>query len=334
MLRNFLKAAGLAVSLALMFSTVHADESSTLEAIRADLQSGSLRPLLTRQTVISVPGVTLEQWWADVHIHRFAVTGFNANSRRYAARLRLHFRSQSAPPESEYITFIRVAGRVGDDYTVDQFLDYSTGLDLVALADEKGWLASRSGKRFLEALSQTPDAAILAHLAEGRQPALALWLAQCSGQPCEPVAMAAQPTSQTATLWQLQQAFERGAKSTVDQQLTRLREALGDDPWLWHVAGIYARHHQHCDWVEKGLRRAWQNTPQNRELADSTLQCVLAMISVDQPQLAHDGTSFLDHMSDEIGDEALSSAIMRFYRAQHRPRPVALDPWVANPEGE
>ncbi|MZR61809.1 hypothetical protein [Alcanivorax sp. DP30] len=314
--------------------SVYASETDTLAAIRADLQTGSLRPLLSRQTIVNLPQSLQEKWLAEVRFETFAVTGFNQNSERYAARVRLHLAEGEGTDNIASVTFIRVAGTPGTQYTVDQFYDYATGLDLVSLRSQQAWLASRSGEMFMTTLSQDPGNPDLAKLAQGRAAPLALWLAQCSDKPCELAALQAQIDTGQPALWQLRKAFADNDRSAVDSQLSALRSALGDDPWFWQITGIYARHHQHCDWVVVPLQDAWKEQPNSRSLADSALQCSLAAIPQNVETLDARGTVFLDRLSEQLGPQRLSAAIKRYYQHQQRVTPGALSPWMSETTGE
>lgn len=307
---------------------VQATETATLAAIRADLQAGSLQPLLSRQTIVRLPRVMLDKWLADIHFQSFAITGFNENGERFAARLRLHLEEKREAGNQSGVTFIRVAGTPGANYTVDQFYDYTTGLDLETLQSRKEWLGSEHGAAFMSTLSRDPGSVSLGELAEGKGVALALWLAQCSGQPCESVALKAQVETAQPALWQLQRSFAEGDRAAVNIHLASLRSALGDDPWLWHIIGIYARHEGHCRWVKQAMQDAWRQQPNNRALADSTLQCTLASLTDDNATLDAKGTGFLDRLSEGIGSGNLSEAIDRYYQQHTRARPDALSPWM------
>lgn len=72
----------------LLAQTVSAD-SRTLATLRADLASGSLQPVLARQALVPVPDRVVARWVQDVDIKQFAITGFNENRERFAARVRL-----------------------------------------------------------------------------------------------------------------------------------------------------------------------------------------------------------------------------------------------------
>ncbi|MQX54026.1 hypothetical protein [Alcanivorax sediminis] len=312
---------------------IHAAESATLSAIRADLQTGSLNALLKRQAVVGVPTFILEKWLIDTRFQSFAVTGFNENPERFAVRLRLHFSAYEANEVSP-VAFIRVAGRSGKRYTVDQFHDYTTGLDLVALESQQEWLTSADGKEFLSTLSNTPEADVLSGLAQGRSPVLALWLAQCAGQPCETIALAAQREGPEPAVWQLQRAFSEGDKYQALASLDAMRAALGEDPWLWQLAGVYARAHGHCVWVASAMQAQWAKNPESRVLADTSLQCTLASMGEADPALDKEGTAFLNRLSDQIGPGNLSQAIIAYHEQHDRPIPDALARWMATTRGE
>ena len=326
---------GLAAALCVQpVSLLRAAETATLAALRADLQAGSLQPLLSRQTLVRLPKSMLDKGLTEIHFQSFAVTGFNENAERFAARLRLHLIENDDAGSPSGVAFIRVAGTPGPNYTVDQFYDYATGLDLVSLHSRKDWLSGERGAAFISTLSDDPGSSSLAELAEGQPAVLALWLAQCSGHPCESVALKAQVATAQPALWQLRRAFAEGDRGAVNAQLATLRSALGDDPWLWYVTGIYARHHQRCRWVTQTLQEAWERQPNNRALSDSTLQCTLATLGEGKGGLDTQGTEFLQRLSQEIGPGNLSEAIDRYYRQHPRMRPEALSPWMTRSPGE
>lgn len=311
-----------------------AAESDTLSALRAELASGSLSPLLARQTIVGVPAALWKNWLADTRFESFAVTGFNENDQRYAARLRLHLVDPEEAHRAGLVAFVRVAGRRGKAFTVDQFHDYSTGLDLVQLEAEKDWLSSRAGLGFLRTLGEHPDSAELPVLAEGRRAALSLWIAQCSGKPCEQNAIAGQGDDAVVALWTLQQAFSSGNREKLDTQLKALLAALGDDPWLWHLVGRQAHHFEHCDWLVDALQDAWFRLPDRPVVADPALQCTLQTIPAGKPEMGPRGTRFLEQLSDEIGDQQMAIAIRRYFEHLVLTPPPALSVWTDQDRGE
>lgn len=305
-----------------------AQEPDTLAELRQDLGSGSLSPVLARQEIVNLPAEVLDHWLADTTFQGFAITGFNQNQERFAARVRLHYKDQ----ESETATFIRIAGRPGDDYTIDQFYDYGTGLDFSELASQAGWLKTQQGREFLTILSRDPASSELEALADGRAPFLALWLAQCSGQPCESKALNAQQPIDEPALWTLRRGFAWEDRDTAVSGLRGLRQKLGDDPWLWRIAGIYAHYYQHCDWIIKDLQGAWIASGGNA-LADIALQCTLSIMEHDENSTAA-GTRFLVLLSETIGRERLSLAISAYYQQGQRPVPSEFSPWILGQTGE
>lgn len=315
------------LNILMLSGVVRANDSVTLAALRADLDSGSLRALLDRQAIVSVPDSLIRKWLADTRFSAFEVTGFNENDTRFAARVRLHLSADGLRGSAGAITFIRVAGIPGKKYRVDQFYDYASGLDLASLIDQKAWLTSTSGEAFMSMLSENPESARLPELAQGREAALALWLAQCAGHACEAAAIQAQQQGDQPALWQLQQAFSVGEREALFAALKDLRNALGEDPWLWTIAGIAAGQNERCDWIVADLQQAWAAHPQSIALADTTLQCTLATLPGDGvPDEA--GTRFLNQLSKQSGSETLSRAINTYYRHHDSPRPMALSPWL------
>ena len=205
----------------------------TLKALRAELANGGLAPVIAHHPLTTLPGVDLERLFADSHFQRFAITGYNSNGQRFAARVRLHFADGR-------VGFIRLTGVPGREYRLEDLHDYTTGLSLVGLVAERRWLGSHEGKAFLEALGKTPESDTLAQLAGGRAAPLALWLAQCSGQPCEQTALEYQIEPTPPALWQLMVV----PASSLPQTVAGLQKVLGDDPWLAWLVGdaALARH--------------------------------------------------------------------------------------------
>lgn len=308
------------------------DQSATLDALRDDLSGGSLKPVLARQRIAPLPATLLEQWVADTLFQTFAITGFNDNGKRFAARVRLHF-EPVVPDAPGSITFVRMAGSSGTDYQLDAFFDYATGLDLDNLLSQRDWLVSRDGRAFLKTLSQSPHDPALATLAQGRKGVLPLWLAQCSGRDCEAAAMAAQEAGDRWTLWQLQRQIQRGNRPGYEQVFSGLRKALGDDPWLWQLAGLYARAYQQCDWIVAPLQKAWLRHREHRALADSALQCTLSVLTPGETSLGPQGTDFLTRLSHAIGPATLAQAIQAYYQGVASSPPGALNTWLAGQQG-
>lgn len=312
-------------------AALDAQGSDTLSALKSDLATGSLKPLLARQSLLGLPEGILNRWLADSHFQQFAITGFNENGQRFAARLRLIFSNAAESGGASGVTFIRLGGTSGADYRIDQFHDYVSGLDLGELVEEREWLLSTGGKRFLKTLSREPGSDALADMAGGRAVALSLWLAQCGARPCESTALQAQQATDTPAVWELQRAFIESDRDAQEAALASLRRVLGDDPWLWHLTGLYARQYGHCAWVAGRMQSVWltQTAQQgNRQLADSTLQCTLAIITDNTAELDHQGTAFLDQLSQVTGQKALSRAIISYFKQQGRVCPDALGAWI------
>lgn len=288
-------------------------DSRTLQTLRADLASGSLKPVLARQTLLPVPDSVLARWVQDVDIGRFAVTGFNENRERFAARVRLHFADGG-------VGFLRLEGEPGAHYRLTEWYDYSSGLQLSELVAYGDGFNQGQGKAFLTILQEHPDSRELATLAAGQPALLALWLAQCNGHPCEAQALPAQAATDKPALWQLKKAFMASDQNHYRGISGQLHEALGDDPYLWWLEGQLALNNQRCSWVGASLRKAWQRHPDNRLLADVALQCFLAV-----PQ---QGTAFLTRLSASLGAETLAVAIRGYYQQQDDLIPAAYQPWA------
>ncbi|MGJ3255496.1 MAG: hypothetical protein ACFE0K_04160 [Alcanivorax sp.] len=296
----------------LLAQTVFAD-SRTLVSLRADLGSGSLQPVLARQALVPVPDRVLARWVQDVDIEQFAITGFNENRDRFAARVRLHFSDGG-------VGFLRLEGEPGARYRLTEWYDYSSGLQLSDLASYGDEFEAGKGKAFLTMLQDSPGAAELADLAAGEPALLALWLAQCSGQPCEEQALAAQTGTGKPAVWQLKQALMASEQNAYREISGKLHVAIGDDPYLWWLEGQFALSHERCGWVHSALRQAWLRHPDNRPLADVALQCHLAMMQ--------QGTAFLDALSESLGADALAIAIRRYYQQQNVSIPADYQPWA------
>ncbi|WP_372635417.1 hypothetical protein [Alcanivorax jadensis] len=287
-------------------------DSTTLQALRADLASGSLKPVLARQALIPIPDQQIARWVQDVNIEQFAITGFNENRARFAARVRLHFADGG-------IGFLRLEGEPGEDYRLTEWYDYSSGLQLSDLIAYGARFNSGQGKAFLAMLQNRPGSPELASLAAGRPVLQALWLAQCSDKPCEDQALAAQEPTNKPALWQLEKplASDQDHYRQISKQL---HDALGDDPYLWWLKGQLALLQQRCEWVQADLEQAWQRHPEHRLLADVALQCYLAV--------EQGGTEFLDQLSVALGADTVSAAIGNYYQQQGAPVPAIYQPWT------
>ena len=182
--------------------------SATLQALRADLASGSLKPVLARQALVSIPDKLLARWVQDIPIEQFAITGFNQNRARFAARVRLHF-------VDGRVGFLRLEGEPGPDYRLTGWYDYSSGLELSELIAYGDQFNHGQGKAFLTMLHKRPDAPELATLAADHPVLQALWFAQCSGKPCEEQALAAQAVTDKPALWQLERLWTLISRITV-----------------------------------------------------------------------------------------------------------------------
>lgn len=296
-----------------LLAPVSSADSHTLQALRADLASGSLKPVLARQALLPLPDWVLVRGVQDTRISRFAITGFNENSGRFAARVRLHFAGGG-------VGFLRLEGKPGHRYRLTDWYDYSSGLrlsELVALRDD---LTQGQGKAFLSALHEDPGSAALDTLAAGKPALLALWLAQCNGRPCEAQALSAQVANDNPTLWQLKKALSASGRSHYRKISAQLHAALGDDPYLWWLEGQFALKGQRCDWTYASLRQAWQRHSDTPSLADVTLQCYLHL----QPP----GTDLLSALSDSLGASTLAAAIRHYYQQRGIPVPAAYQPWL------
>lgn len=302
----------LSLCFCLLASIAFAD-SRTLQALRADLASGSLKPVLARQALLPVPDRVLARWVQDAPIDRFAITGFNENRERFAARVRLHFTDGG-------VGFLRLEGKAGADYRLTEWYDYSSGLQLSELVAYGDGFNQARGKEFLAMLQDQPDSPELAALASGQPSLLALWLAQCSGQPCEAQALHAQLATDMPALWQLKKTFMGSDLNHYRQISGKLHEAIGDDPYLWWLEGQQALRHQRCGWVNASLQQAWQRHPGNRLMADVALQCFLAV--------SQQETAFLDKLSASLGADTLAAAIRGYYLQQDVSMPALYQPWA------
>lgn len=302
----------LSLCFCLLASFAFAD-SRTLQALRADLASGSLKPVLARQALLPVPDRVVERWVQDAHIDRFAITGFNENRERFAARVRLHFMDGG-------VGFLRLEGEPDARYRLTDWYDYSSGLQLSELVAYGDGFNKRQGKAFLTMLQKNPAAPELAELAAGEAALLTLWLAQCSGEPCETQALPAQLTTGKPALWQLKKALMASEQNDYQEISEQLHVALGDDPYLWWLEGQLALIHQRCDWSHSSLRQAWERHRDNRLLADVALQCHLAM--------SQRKTGFLDKLSESLGADILAAAIGSYYQQQEVSIPAVYQPWT------
>jgi len=302
----------LSLCFCLLASIAFAD-SRTLQALRADLASGSLKPVLARQALLPVPDKVLARWVQDAPIDRFAITGFNETQARFAARVRLHFTDGG-------VGFLRLEGEPGARYRLTEWYDYSSGLQLSELVAYGDGFNKGKGKAFLATLQKNPESPELAELGANEPALLALWLAQCSDQPCEAQALQAQAATGRPALWQLKNALIASDQNHYREVSGQLHQALGDDPYLEWLEGQLALSHQRCGWVHSSLRQAWQRHPDNRLLADVALQCYLAV-----PQ---QGTAFLDTLSDSLGADTLAAAIRSYYQQQDVAIPAVYQPWI------
>ena len=296
-----------------LLASVSSAESPTLQSLRADLASGSLKPVLARQALLSLPDWVLTRGVQDTRISRFAITGFNENSERFAARVRLHFVDGG-------VGFLRLEGVPGHRYRLTDWYDYSSGLQLSDLVAASDGLTQGQGKAFLRTLNENPGSEKLGVLAGGKPALLALWLAQCNGQPCEAQAMSAQTSSDNSALWQLKKALAASSQDHYRKVSGQLHVALGDDPYLWWLEGQLALENQRCHWAGDALRQAWQRHSDNLPLADVALQCYLRL----QPP----GTDFLNALSEALGADTLAAAIRNHYQQQGSWIPAAYQPWL------
>ncbi|MCG8393803.1 MAG: hypothetical protein MI745_12035 [Pseudomonadales bacterium] len=297
-----------------MQQVMAADDSATLKALRKDLSSGSLEPVILRQSLAPLPDPVLQQWLADVPVSRFAITGFNENDQRFAARVRLHFADGG-------FTYVRIEGKPGPDYALTEWHDYASGLRLSELVALAPWFREKEGRAFLALLSRAPDSDELGKYVAQHPAAAALWLAQCSGQSCEQQATSHQPESSGPTLWAWRQVFAQGERQTAKALQQALENALGDDPYFWLMTGHYALDSQHCDWVATELQSAALRH-HLAILSDVALQCYLAGSGATQG-----GTEFLDALSEQLGRSLVEAAIQRHYHLQALPVPDKLQSW-------
>jgi hypothetical protein len=287
--------------------------SEVLRQLRADLAQGQLNVLLQRQDIVRLPTVAIKPWVKAQSIDRFAITGFNENDRRFAARVRLHF------PDGD-ISFLRLEGTAANPYTLTDWYDYSSGLQLTALLEKRRWLQSERGKVFLAQLGAAPGLPDLANLAEGRPAALKLWLTQCLGKPCERVAAAHQLESEQPMIWLLRRGIASGDMGQYQQQHNVLINALGDDAYLWWLEGQYALSYQQCGWLAGPLRTAWRRHQEVVPLADVALQCTLT----ETPKATNFGTA----LTQQLSIETIMGSVNAFFAAHNRPLPKAWRQWA------
>ncbi|EKF74077.1 hypothetical protein A11A3_10476 [Alcanivorax hongdengensis A-11-3] len=269
MKRSFLWLALITSTVLLLAVSVRA-EPSILPILRQDLAEQGLAGVLTHQRAVNVPASLLHDWLAEQPLARFAITGFNQQGPRFAVRMRVHF-------DNGTVNFLRLEGRTSDavHYTLSDWYDYAAGVHLHQLAEMAPWLQSRAGQRYLQLLQEQPDSAELSALVAERPAAQALWLMQCSGQPCEPRALSAQAGPEPA-LWQLERALKGADSSRFMQAYDRLVKALGDDAYLPIIAGEAGLRYRQCDWLAPWLVSRWQDHREQAQLADVTLRCSLA----------------------------------------------------------
>lgn len=289
------------------------DGDGTLSQLRSDLSQGQLDVLLQRQDIVRLPASTLKPWIQPQPIDRFAITGFNENDHRFAARVRLHF------PDGN-ISFLRLEGTPAKPYTVTDWYDYSSGLRLTALLEERRWLQSEDGKAFLSELGESPDGPSVATLAEGRPAALKLWLTQCLGNPCERIAAAHQLESEQPMIWLLRRAIASGDTDQYRQQHAALLAALGDDAYLWWLEGQYALEYQQCGWLVSPLRDAWRRHQDVLALADVALQCSLSHMP--------EQTAFGVALTQQLSVDTIMDSVAAFFAAHNRPVPESWHQWA------
>lgn len=285
----------------------------TLSQLRGDLSQGQLGVLLQRQDIVRLPASAMKPWIQAQPIDRFAITGFNENEHRFAARVRLHF------PDGD-ISFLRLEGTPAEPYTLTDWYDYSSGLRLTALLEEGRWLQSEAGRAFLSELGVSPDGPSVASLAEGRPAALKLWLTQCLGNPCERIAAAHQLESEQPMIWLLRRAIASGDMNQYQQQHAALLAALSDDPYLWWLEGQYALEYQQCAWLASPLRDAWQRHQDVLPLADVALQCSLSHTP--------EQTAFGTALTQQLPVDTIIDSVTAFFAAHSRPVPESWQQWA------
>lgn len=302
------------LSLVFFFLTQAAMASSaTLDSLRSDLSSGSLEPVLSRQALVSLPGDALSRWVTGTEIQRFAITGFNENRARFAARIRVHFRGGA-------VGFLRLEGEPGERYRLTDWYDYSSGLRLSELAELGTAMTKGKAADFLSLLHEEPGNAELAALGKDLPELLPLWLTHCTGAPCESLAVQGQNDYSEPALWQLQQVMGEGDHAHYRKVSGRLRLAIGDDPYLWWLEGQLALQHRRCGWLHDPLVQAWERHQPHSPLADAALQCFLAARS--------EGTVFLDRLSEAVGDESVAGAIRDYFARQDLSVPPIYQDWA------
>lgn len=302
-------------------------QSDTLAALRSDLDTGQLANVFARYPSAFLSPDLREQLIAQQDISRYAVTGYNENSTRFAARVRVHFVKGG-------VGFFALYGQHNDSgYVLRDWTDYGSGLsrdDVLALAR---WGTTREGGAFLTRLSDNPSdpqlAVQLQRLATSRDAtsqtrglaAHHLWLAQCVGQPCAALAQSAFTAnmSPAPAVWSLSLAAEEGSQTHWNRALETLTQVLGDDPYLWWLSGQSLLQFAQCDWGKPALREAWLRHKTVQPLLDVHLQCTLALWS-DQ---ASDHQA-LNELQTSLGADALHAAVKRYYQKHERPMPSSL----------
>ncbi len=288
------------------------DGNGTLSQLRADLSQGRLDVLLQRQDIVQLPASVIKPWVQAQPIDRFAITGFNEDDHRFAARVRLHF------PDGG-ISFLRLEGTPSAPYTLTDWYDYSSGLRLTALLDAGRWLQSEPGKAFLGELGKSPNSSRVADLAEGRPAALKLWLTQCLGKPCERIAATHQLESEQPMIWLLRRAIASGDMNQYQQQHTALLAALGDDAYLWWLEGQYALEYQQCARLASPLRDAWRRHENVLQLADVALQCTLSHTP--------EQTTFGTALTRKLSVTTVMESVTTFFSSHSRPVPETWQLW-------
>lgn len=294
---------------------------TTLTQLRDDLSSNGISALLSRQSLAQLPDTLREQWGDSQPLAGFAVTGYNRDDNRFAARLRLQFAAGG-------LNYLRVEGRHGTPYTITDWYDYATGIRLSELANLVPWLKTDKGNAFLRTLQKQPDNAELARQVSNRPAAAALWLMQCTGQPCETLARRHQQSKGPA-LWAVQQALAAENQQTYPQRRKELVSALGDDSHFLYWEGQQVLIHRACAWAGEQTWENWRRHTGNKQLADVALLCALRSHEAD------DLIAKLNALNQALPSLPLAQALDNYYPADTMPS--ALRSWLSQsgrPAGE
>ena len=159
--------------------------------------------------------------------------------------------------------------------------DSALGIHLSELVAGMVELAeSRTGRRFLETLDESPRRAWsgLSRREQRENPAAArLLLASCGGNPCYELALEAMqqlPQLQPA-LWQLDLAALRNDRAGFADTLTRLETLYGPDPGFAWLGGAEALRHGDCSTAMPRINNAVGDWPDYKPLYPVLTQCLV-----------------------------------------------------------